>query len=128
MNDSFDSPSDISCYIDSDTINDFFGYEEDKYIQKNKYNKDWNMKLKELNKYKDKLCENSEIIKLEDFYKIKKYSISKGGFLTNELRKELYKRIFSIDYLNKNNYELIYIQDNCELISKSESFSKGNFY
>jgi hypothetical protein len=124
MNDSFGSPSDTICHIDSNTIDEFFEYEERKYVEESMNDPVWCGKFKGLTKFKNKLSENSEIIKLDDFYKIRKYSISKGGFLTNELRKEFYKRIFSIDYMNMDKYELVYINEESPdyFIFKTEPF------
>ncbi len=128
MNDSFGSPSETSCHIDSNTIDEFFEYEERKYIEQNMGNNVWYSKYKELTKFKDKLSQNSEIIKLDDFYRIRKYSITPGGFLTNELRKEFYKRIFCIDYLNRDKYELVYVNEDSpdKFIYKSEPFELSN--
>ncbi len=124
MNDSFGSPSDTSCDIDSNIIDEFFECEEKKYIEQNMKDKVWCDKYKEIMKFKNKLSENSEIIKLDDFYKIRKYSITPGGFLTNELRKEFYKRIFCIDYLNRDKYELVYVNEESDSFNfKSEPFN-----
>jgi hypothetical protein len=109
MDDSFNA--DMTGYIDSETIEDFFYYQEVGYINENSLNTEWLAKYKELNKFKDKLCRNDDVIKPEDFTVFKGYAISKGGFLTNELRKEFWKKIFCIDHIDNKKYELVYINE-----------------
>jgi hypothetical protein len=110
MDDSFNL--EMTGHIDSDTIEDFFYYQEVAYINQNLEKPDWNSKYIELTEFKDKLCRNNDIIKPEDFTILKQFAVAKGGFLTNELRKEFWKRIFCIEHIDKKNYELVYINEN----------------
>lgn len=110
-------------------------YQEDEYIKINKNNAEWNHKYYRLKQLKMDIF-SKKVISQEDFSILRSFAKTKGGFLTNEIRKDLWKKILCIDNLNedKRKYELLYInesylKDNNSdgiFIKKEESFDLSN--
>jgi len=78
------------------------------YLKNNKNNKieEIEDKIKNLNKFINSI-KNKNLISIEDYENIQKFSISKGGFLSNENRKILYLKIYNIQDDNLN--EMLYV-------------------
>ena len=78
------------------------------YLKNNKNNKieEIENKIKNLNKFINSI-KNKNLISIEDYENIQKFSISKGGFLSNENRKILYLKIYNIQDDNLN--EMLYV-------------------
>jgi hypothetical protein len=111
MNDSFSSLN-FTSEIKPSSIEELIEQEENMYILENSSDKYWANKYKNLNEFRNYL-NKKELISLEDFTKLKEYATSKGGFLTNELRKDLWKKIYCVDD-NKNNniqYNFYYVNE-----------------
>jgi hypothetical protein len=88
-------------------------YQEEEYIRTNRNNPVWNHKYYRLKQLKMDLF-SKKVISHEDFTILRSLALSKGGFLTNEIRKDLWKKILCVDNLNeeKRKYELLYINEN----------------
>ena len=85
----------IQSYLDScdkNYINDLL--KNDLLIEK---------KIEEMDLFIEKI-KDKPLISIEEYNQIKKYSISKGGFLTNKNRKILYTKIYNITQDNYSNY------------------------
>ena len=78
------------------------------YLKNKKNNKieEIENKIKNLNKFINSI-KNKNLISIEDYENIQKFSISKGGFLSNENRKILYLKIYNIQDDNLN--EMLYV-------------------
>ena len=63
-------------------------------------------KIEEMDLFIEKI-KDKNLISIDEYNQIKKYSISKGGFLTNKNRKILYSKIYNITQDNYSDY--IYI-------------------
>ena len=63
-------------------------------------------KIEEMDLFIEKI-KDKNLISIDEYNQIKKYSISKGGFLTNKNRKILYTKIYNITQDNYSDY--IYI-------------------
>ena len=88
----------IQSYLDScdkNYINDLM--KNDNLIEK---------KIEEMDLFIEKI-KDKNLISIDEYNQIKKYSISKGGFLTNKNRKILYSKIYNITQDNYSDY--IYI-------------------
>ena len=64
-------------------------------------------------------------IKIKDFIKIKNFAISKGGFLTSENRKVMYKKIYLLNHTNT--YKMLYI-DLKSIINRNWDFHKTDIF
>lgn len=85
----------IQSYLDScdkNYINDLL--KNDLLIEK---------KIEEMDLFIEKI-KDKPLISIEEYNQIKKYSISKGGFLTNKNRKILYTKIYNITQDNYSDY------------------------
>ena len=81
-------------------------------------------KLRDLNEYVESL-KFVKKIKIKDFLKIKEHAISKGGFLTSENRKILYKKIYMLNH--SNSYRMLYI-DYKAMINKNWDFHEIDIF
>ena len=94
------------------------------FIIKNSKDKFFCEKLREVNEYVETL-KTIRKISIKDFIKIKEFAISKGGFLTSENRKVLYKKIYLLNH--KNTYKMLYI-DYKAIINKNWDFHKTDIF
>lgn len=90
----------------SNLVDNLFKKSDETFINKNKGDKKFDEKYQELNQYIQKLKYKKKI-SIEDFEKIRNYALTKGGFLTSENRKILYKKIYLLNTSNK--YKMLYI-------------------
>jgi hypothetical protein len=95
-----------------------------KYINEHKDDKFFCEKLREVNEYVQ-LLKMSKKIKIKDFIKIKEFAISKGGFLTSENRKVLYKKIYLLNH--SNTYKMLFIDYN-SIINKCWDFHQTDIF
>ena len=87
-------------------------------------------KIKEIDLFIEKI-KDKPLISIEEYNQIKKYSISKGGFLTNKNRKILYSKIYNITKDNSTDYIYIdplkdpYLMDGfkLEIFRKKDEFT-----
>ena len=101
-----------------DFIENIFKESNQKFITQNKENKFFCEKFREINEYVETL-KMTKKIKIKDFIKIKELAISKGGFLTSDNRKVMYKKIYLLNH--KNTYKMLYIDYN-SIIDKNWDF------
>ena len=95
-----------------------------KYINEHKDDKFFCEKLREVNEYVQ-LLKMTKKIKIKDFIKIKEYAISKGGFLTSENRKVLYKKIYLLNH--SETYKMLFIDYN-SIINKCWDFHQTDIF
>jgi hypothetical protein len=100
-------------------------FQEKEHIEKHSKEDEWQKKYQILKKLKLDL-NNKDLITYDDFKLLKEHAITKGGFLTNDLRRVFYKKIFCVDF-QEENYELFYIDEekeetNIEKISNYDVF------
>ena len=105
-------------------IEKIFKENNDKYIIKNKDNKYFCEKLREVKEYAQGLRYVRKI-KISDFKKIREIAISKGGFLTYDVRKILYKKIYLLNH--QNVFNMLYIDYNA-CIDKNWDFDKIDIF
>ena len=89
-----------------DFIENLLKESNNNFIIKNREDKFFCEKLREINDYVETLKTIPKIT-IKDFIKIKQFAISKGGFLTSENRKVMYKKIYLLNH--KNTYKMLYI-------------------
>ena len=89
-----------------DFIENLLKESNNNFIIKNKEDQFFCEKLREINDYVETLKTIPKIT-IKDFIKIKQFAISKGGFLTSENRKVMYKKIYLLNH--KNTYKMLYI-------------------
>ena len=94
------------------------------YIIKNKDDKIFCEKLREINDYVETLKATKKIT-IKDFIKIKELAISKGGFLSSENRKVMYKKIYLLNHTNT--YKMLYI-DYKAVINRNWDFHKTDIF
>ena len=107
-----------------DYIENIFKENNDKFIIKNSKDKFFCEKLREIKEYAQSL-KFIEKIKISDFKKIREFAISKGGFLTYDVRKILYKKIYLINH--KNMFKMVYI-DYGAIINRNWDFDKIDIF
>ena len=107
-----------------DFIEKIFKESNQKFITQNKDNKFFCEKFREINEYVETL-KMTKKIKIKDFIKIKEFAISKGGFLTSEIRKVMYKKIYLLNH--SNTYKMLYI-DLKSIIDRNWDFHKVDIF
>lgn len=82
---------------------------ENEYLKKfePEFIKNKNFKIKEF----IRLIQSKSFITEEDFTTLKLFSLQKGGFLTNENRQHIYRKIFFHEFRNNNKIKLLKIDD-----------------
>ena len=105
-------------------IDKIFKENNDKIIIKNKDDLFFCEKLSEIKEYAQTL-KYVKKIKIADFKKIKELAISKGGFLTSDVRKILYKKIYLLNHLNT--FKMLYIDYNA-IINQKWDYNKVDLF
>ena len=105
-------------------VENIFKENNDKYIIKNSKDKFFCEKLREIKEYAQSLKFIPKI-KIADFKKIRQLAISKGGFLTYDVRKILYKKIYLINH--QNMFKMVYI-DYKAIINRNWDFDKIDIF
>ena len=105
-------------------IEEIFKEHNDKLIIKYKDDLKFCEKLREIKEYAQSI-KYVKKIKISDFKKIKEFAISKGGFLTSDVRKILYKKIYLLNHLNT--FKMLYIDYNA-IINKNWDFDKVDIF
>ena len=108
----------------SDFIENLLKESNNNFIIKNKDDKFFCEKLREINEFVETL-KTTPKISIKDFIKIKQYAISKGGFLTSDIRKVIYKKIYLLNH--KNTYKMLYI-DYQAIINKNWDFQGTDIF
>lgn len=90
----------------------FFQKCDEEYMNSNKNKKFFCNKKLELNKFTEKL-KTTKQISIKEYNYIKELSISKGGFLTSENRRILYKKIYLLNNLNTD--KMLYIDHEAQI-------------
>ena len=98
-------------------INNYLA-EEDSLMFKTGWNKETSAKLDELYKFSSQISKK-EIISFDELTTIRKYAVSKGGFLTSGIRKIFYQKFYGINDNNKST--MVYINED-EETNKTEPF------
>ena len=114
----------------SNYIEKIFKENNDKLIIKNKDDLKFCEKLREIKEYAQSI-KLIKKIKISDFKKIKEFAISKGGFLTSDVRKILYKKIYLLNHLNM--FKMLYIDYEAIInkkwdVDKVDIFSEKRIY
>ena len=107
-----------------DFIEKLFKESNEKFININSKDKMFCEKYREINEYVEEI-KSIPIITIKDFIKIKEYAISKGGFLTSNNRKVLYKKIYLLNH--NNTYKMLYI-DYKAVIDRNWDFHKTDIF
>ena len=107
-----------------DYIERIFKENNNRYITKNKDDKNFCEKLREIKEYAKEI-RFLKIIKISDFKKIRDLALSKGGFLTYDVRKILYKKIYLLNHSNV--FNMLYIDYNA-IINKRWDFDKIDIF
>ena len=107
-----------------DYIERIFKENNNRFITKNKDDKNFCEKLREIKEY-TKEIRFLKIIKISDFKKIRDLALSKGGFLTYDVRKILYKKIYLLNHSNV--FNMLYIDYNA-IINKKWDFDKIDIF
>ena len=77
-----------------------------KFLQENENDKIIITKKDELHNFVEKLSKK-KLITIKDYEHIKEFSLSKGGFLTSENRRILYKKIYLLNHFNSD--KMLYV-------------------
>ena len=107
-----------------DYIERIFKENNNRYITKNKDDKNFCEKLREIKEYTQEIRFLKKI-KISDFKKIRDLALSKGGFLTYDVRKILYKKIYLLNHSNV--FNMLYIDYNA-IINKTWDFDKIDIF
>ena len=107
-----------------DYIERIFKENNNRFITKNKDDKNFCEKLREIKEYAKEI-RFLKIIKISDFKKIRDLALSKGGFLTYDVRKILYKKIYLLNHSNV--FNMLYIDYNA-IINKRWDFDKIDIF
>ena len=107
-----------------DYIERIFKENNNRFITKNKDDKYFCEKLREIKEYTQEIRFLKKI-KISDFKKIRDLAISKGGFLTYDVRKILYKKIYLLNHSNV--FNMLYIDYNA-IINKTWDFEKIDIF
>lgn len=107
-----------------DFIEKLFKESNEKFININSKDKMFCEKYREINEYVAEIKSIPKIT-IKDFIKIKEYAISKGGFLTSNNRKVLYKKIYLLNH--NNTYKMLYI-DYKAVIDRNWDFHKTDIF
>ena len=108
----------------SNYIESLFKANNDKLIIANSTDKFFCEKLREIKEYSQTLRFVRKI-KISDFKKIRSLAISKGGFLTYDVRKILYKKIYLLN--RQNAFKMVYI-DYKAIINRNWDFDKIDIF
>ena len=108
----------------SDYIEKIFKENNDRFIVKNKDDKFFCEKLRDIKEYAQSLRFVRKI-KISEFNKLRELAISKGGFLTYDVRKILYKKVYLLNHLNM--FNMLYIDYN-SIIDKNWDFDKIDIF
>ena len=107
-----------------DYIERIFKENNNRFITKNKDDKNFCEKLREIKEYTQEIRFLKKI-KISDFKKIRDLALSKGGFLTYDVRKILYKKIYLLNHSNV--FNMLYIDYNA-IINKTWDFDKIDIF
>jgi hypothetical protein len=107
-----------------DYVERIFKENNDKFIRKNAKDEFFCEKLREVKEYAQGIRYTKKI-KISDFKKIREMAISKGGFLTYDVRKILYKKIYLLN--NNNVFNMLYI-DYDSIVNKLWDFDKTDIF
>ncbi len=107
-----------------DYVERIFKENNDKFIRKNAKDESFCEKLREVKEYAQGIRYIKKI-KISDFKKIREMAISKGGFLTYDVRKILYKKIYLLN--NHNVFNMLYI-DYDSIINTLWDFDKTDIF
>ena len=80
-------------------------------------------KLQLMKKFKESILYKDNI-SIDDFEMIKSFAVSKGGFITSDFRKILYKKIYCINNENKENDHNTWIEIEDSSIRKGHASNK----
>ena len=105
-------------------IERIFKENNNRFITKNKDDKNFCEKLREIKEYAKEI-RFLKIIKISDFKKIRDLALSKGGFLTYDVRKILYKKIYLLNHSNV--FNMLYIDYNA-IINETWDFDKVDIF
>ena len=108
----------------SDYIEKIFKEYNNKIIIKNTNDKIFCEKLREIKEYAQNLRFFKKI-KISDFKKMREFAISKGGFLTHDVRKILYKKAYLLNHSNV--FNMLYIDYDC-LINRQWDYDKIDLF
>ena len=108
-----------------DYIDNLLKESNDNYIKANIKDQSFCLKFKEVNEYAKNIKALKQKISLKEYLEIKKYAISKGGFLTSENRKVFYKKIYLLNH--SNTYKMLYI-DYKSVINKNWDFDEVDIF
>jgi hypothetical protein len=128
MDDSFDELN-ITCAIGSDSLSEILNYPEKNRMKENLKDDEWKTKFYELEKIKGDLL-TSDYLTSDDFQILKKHAESKGGFLTNEIRRLFWRKILSIEMTKgKSHYEFLFTsKSEEEFVKIQEPFDLSKNY
>ena len=93
----------------SDVVENLFKESNELFIKKYNDDENFNAKKSNLEKYIDTIKKKKKI-EIKDFKKIQEFAISKGGFITSDIRKCLYKKIYLLNH--SNIIKMLYIDYN----------------
>ena len=93
----------------SDVVENLFKESNELFIKKYNDDENFNAKKSNLEKYIDTIKKKKKI-EIKDFKKIQEFAISKGGFITSDNRKCLYKKIYLLNH--SNIIKMLYIDYN----------------
>ena len=108
----------------SDYIEKIFKEYNNKIIIKNTNDKIFCEKLREIKEYAQNLRFFKKI-KISDFKKMREFAISKGGFLTYDVRKIFYKKAYLLNHSNV--FNMLYIDYDC-LINRQWDYDKIDLF
>ena len=108
-----------------DYIDNLLKESNNNYIKANLKDQFFCQKFKEVNEYAKNIKALKQKISLKEYLEIKKYAISKGGFLTSENRKVFYKKIYLLNH--SNTYKMLYI-DYKSVINKNWDFDEVDIF
>jgi len=97
-------------------------FHENQYLEANNTDREWSEKHRKIKKFLQEIYAKNQF-ELEDFDKLKSFALSKGGLLTNDLRRKLYKIVYCVDNIAKK-YEFYYIDENKENYENFDVFEK----
>lgn len=119
MDDSFDELN-ITCDMGPDSLSDLINYNEKNNIKEKLKNEEWKTKFYELEKLKGDLL-SSDYLTSENFQLLKTHAVSKGGFLTNDIRRIFWRKILCVEMTKGNNqYEFMFAKDSNSNSNESE--------
>lgn len=91
-------------------INDYLLNQDKQFLSQYNTTEQTSKKIKDLDTLFNTLSNDSKTITIKEFNILRKHAISKGGFLTSNMRRIFYKKIFCIN--NSNIRDMVYINLN----------------